>query len=180
MDYTIILPYLKNIEQLNEIAYNDPNNDTLQIIFNNKLYKRNENILYDIRANKSVGKKKTTFVKSFKILVIKKEISVEIGNLGKDRHKKQINLFMDHLKKNVIFKNQPNIGNKKTPAKGISNLLKRVPTKIKNVDLESNLPEISLDKSKRENDYNDLNLSKDANKINDKKILGITSYKKKK
>ena len=180
LDYTIILPYLKNIEQLNEIAYNDPNNDTLQVTFNNKLYKRNENILYDIRANKNVGKKKTNFVKSFKILVIKKEISVEIGNLGKDRHKKQINLFMDHLKKNVIFKNQTNIGNQKPPAKGISNLLKRVPTKIKNIDFESNLPEISLDKSKRENDYNDLNLSKDTNKINDKKRIGITSYKKKK
>ena len=181
LDYSIILPYLKNIEQLNEIAYNDPNNDTLQITFNNKLYKRNENIIYDIRANKSVGKKKTTFVKSFKILVIKKEISVEIGNLGKDRHKKQINLFMDHLMKNVLFKNQTNIdGNKKPTAKGISNLLKRVPTRIKNIDLESNLPEISLDKSKRENDFNDSNVSKDVNKINDKKRVGIMSYKKNK
>ena len=180
LDYSIILPYLKNIEQLNEIAYNDPNNDTLQITFNNKLYKRNENIIYDIRANKDVGKKKTSFVKSFKILVIKKEISVEIGNLAKDRHQKQINFFIDHLKKNVLLRNSTNIGNKKPPAKGISNLLKRVPTKIKNIDFESNLPEISLDKSKRENDFNDSNLNKDVNKLNDKKKLGIMSYKKNK
>ena len=183
LDYTIILPYLKNIEKFNEISYNETNKQILQITFNNKLYKRNENIIYDMRANKNVDQKKVKFVKSFKILVIKQEISIEIGKLAKDRNKKDISVLMDHLAKVVMFRNPTNPSNRKQTTKGISNQLKRVPTKKKNSDFEDNIPDISLENIKRENNYNDnmyLNKNSKKNKDEMDKIrIGIMSYKKK-
>ena len=153
LDHSIILPYLYNIEKLSEISYHDPNNETLQITFNNKLFKRNENIVYDIRANKTIRDKKVNFVKNFKILVIKKEISIEIGMLVKDRNKKSISILMDHLNKQVMFKTPANSSLSKVNTKGISQL-KRVPTRIKNDDFE-NFPEISLENVTKNNNLND-------------------------
>ena len=156
LDHSIILPYLYNIEKLNEISYHDPNNETLQITFNNKLFKKNENILYDIRANKTIRDKKVNFVKNFKILVIKKEISIEIGMLVKDRNKKNISILMDHLNKQVMFKTPLNSSLNKVNTKGISQL-KRVPTRRRNDDFE-NFPEISLENVTKNNNLNDTNL----------------------
>jgi hypothetical protein len=180
LDHSIILPYLYNIEQLSEISYHDPNNEILQTTFNDKLFKRNENIIDDIRANKTIRDKKVNFVKTFKFLIEKQEISIEIGKLAKDRNKKNISVFMDHLNKKVMFKNQVNNGLKKVNTKGISSQLKRVPTRKKNDDLDK-FPEISLENATKKN-YNDnlhIPINDKKDEINDKRI-GIGFFKKNK
>ena len=180
LDHSIILPYLYNIEQLSEISYHDPNNEILQTTFNDKLFKRNENIIDDIRANKTIRDKKVNFVKTFKFLIEKQEISIEIGKLAKDRNKKNISVFMDHLNKKVMFKNQVNNGLKKVNTKGISSQLKRVPTRKKNDDLDK-FPEISLENATKKN-YNDnlhIPMNDKKDEINDKRI-GIGFFKKNK
>ena len=185
LDYSIILPYLYNIEQLNEIPYNEPNNDILQITFNNKLYTRNENIIYDVKSNKNIDKKKVNFVKNFKILIIKKEISIEIGKLAKDRNKKEISVFMDHLNKTFFKSLSSNSTLKKANTKGISSQLKRVPTKKRNIDFDFKFPEISMENVKKNNMDNGMpkplpmENKKDPGEITRKRI-GIAVYKKNK
>ena len=170
LDYSIILPYLYNIEHLNEIRYNEPNNEILQITFNNKLYKRNENIIYDIRANKTIHSRRENFVKKFKFFSKNQEISLEIGKLAKDRNKREVSVIMDHLKKVVRFKNPTSANLKKDYPKGISNQLRRVVTKKKNDDFDK-LPEISMENVSKDNLNN--------NKIEkNKKSVGIGYYKK--
>ena len=184
LDYSIILPYLYNIEHMNEISYNEPNNEILQTIINDKLFKRNENIIYEIRSNKTIHNKKSNFVKSFKILVEKQEISIEIGKLTKDRNKKEISVFMDHLNKVVGFKMPTNTSMiKKEKQKGISSLLMRVPTRRKNIDFEFKFPEISMENVKKNNELkNKIPIPRDDKKnleIN-KNRVGIGFYKKNK
>ena len=184
LDYSIILPYLYNIEHLNEISYNEPNKEILQTIINDKLYKRNENIIYEIKSNKTIQNKKSNFVKNFKILVEKQEISIEIGKLAKDRNKKEISVFMDHLNKVVGFKMPTNTSMiKKEKQKGISSLLMRVPTRRKNIDFEFKFPEISMENVKKNNELkNKIPIPRDDKKnleIN-KNRVGIGFYKKNK
>ena len=184
LDHSIILPYLYKIETLNDIPYNEPNRDIHQIIFNNKLYKRNENIIYDIRANKNIDIKKVNFVKKFQILVEKTEISIEIGKLAKDRNKKDINVFMDHLNKLVIKNPNSDSTFKNQNIKGISSQLKRVPTQRRNFDFDFKFPELSMEnvnKNYMNNNLNPTPLSiKDPNdtKEIDSKRLG-SFFKKK-
>ena len=106
LDHSIILPYLNKIEELNEIRYIEPNKELLQITFNNKLYKRNENVIYDIRSNNNKyttdNTKRANIIKQFKLLVIKQEISVQFGRLEKNKNRKNVSIYIDFLKK---FKN---------------------------------------------------------------------------
>ena len=185
LDYSIILPYLYNIEHMNEISYREPNNEIMQITFNNQLYKRNENLIYDIRANKNTYNKKENFVKKFKILIQKKEQSIEIEKIKKDLNKKEVSVFMDHLNKvSVSFKMPINNNNiKKDKVKGISSQLMRVPTKRKNIDFDMKFPEISMENVKKNNDLkNNLPVPIDDKKNPDisKKRVGIAFYKKNK
>ena len=98
LDYTIILPYLKNLEQSKEKAYNNPNNEILQITFNNELYKKNMVKMYEPTAKK-VDKEtmKKMLKKMYKNLVEKKAISIEIQKVTKDKNKKLVSQFIDHL-----------------------------------------------------------------------------------
>ena len=185
LDYSIILPYLYKIEHMNEISYSEPNNEIMQITFNNQLYKRNENVLYDIRANKNTYNKKETFVKKFKILIEKKEQSIEIEKLKKDLNKKEVSVFIDHLNKVSAGFRMPinNSNSKKEKPKGISNLLMRVPTRKKDNDLDNKLPEISMENVKKNNELRE-NLPVPINDKKDfdpsKKRIGIGYYKKNK
>ena len=101
LDYTIILPYLKNLEQSREINYNDPNNKILQITFNNKLYKKT-----DVKIFQPTGKKadketmKKMLKKIFKNLIEINTISIEIQKVTKDKNKKLVSQFIDHLNVN--------------------------------------------------------------------------------
>ena len=97
LDYSIILPYLKNLEQSREKTYNDPNNKILQITFNNELYKKT-----DVKIFEPAGKKadkqtmKKMLKKVFKNLVEKNTISIEIQKVTKDKNKKLVSQFIDH------------------------------------------------------------------------------------
>ena len=185
LDYSIILPYLDNIEQMNEKSYKDPNNDIMQITLNNQLYKRNENLIYDTRANKNTINKKENLVKKFKILIEKNEQSIEIEKIKKDLNKKEVSVFMDHLNKVQVGFKMPinnNINIKKEKVKGISSQLMRVPTRRKNIDFDIKFPEISMENVKKNNDLkNNLPVPiDDKNKDANKKRVGIAFYKKNK
>ena len=102
LDYSIILPYLKNLEQSREKAYNNPNNKRMQITFNNELYKKIIVKMYNPpskKADKETMKK--MLKKMFKNLVEKKIISIEIQKVTKDKNKKLVSQFIDHLNINA-------------------------------------------------------------------------------
>ena len=48
LDYTMILPYLEDIQELRRINYRNISNETLEIIFENKLYKHNMKSIFQI------------------------------------------------------------------------------------------------------------------------------------
>ena len=153
LDYSIILPYLNKIEQLNEIRYREPNKEVFQITFNNKLYQRNENVIYDKRSNNlkklSSDKiiKKGNIIKQFKLLVINQEISIQFGRLEKKRHKKNVSLYIDHLNKNENFRN-PSINNimNQEIKTIIINKVQKSPIEMKKVNKGNNnkFPDTSL------------------------------------
>ena len=98
LDYSIILPYLKNLEQSKEKAYSNPNKEIIQITFNNELYKKNMAKVYEPtakRADKETMKK--MLKKVYKNLVEKKVISIELQKVTKDKNKKLVSQFIDHL-----------------------------------------------------------------------------------
>ena len=98
LDYTIILPYLKNLEQSKEKSFTNPNNEILQITFNNELYKKNIVKMYEPtgkKADKETMKK--MLKKIYKNLVEKNIISIEIQKMTKDKNKKLVSQFIDYL-----------------------------------------------------------------------------------
>ena len=102
LDYSIILPYLKNLEQSRETSYNNPNNKRMQITFNNELYKKNMVKMYEPsskKADKETMKK--MLKKMYKNLVEKKIISIEIQKVTKDKNRKLVSQFIDHLNINA-------------------------------------------------------------------------------
>ena len=181
LDYSIILPYLNKIEELNEIRYSEPNKEILQVTFSNKLYQRNENIMFDIKNktgkinSNNNSSKALNIIKKFNLLVIKREISIQFGKFENAKNKRNNNLYIDHLNKeenlkiprsNVLMKNEiKNI---------ISNNFHKVETKVKKVNVNSNnkFPEISLENIKRGNNNDIMPIPKVNNKnININEIM---------
>ena len=180
LDYSIILPYLNKIEQLNEIRYTEPNKEILQISFNNNLYKRNENVIYDIRSNNNrtfsdKNAKRVNIIKQFKKLIIKQEISIQFGRLEKNKYKKNICIVVDHLNdtENLRKGSIANIQIKKEIKDMINNKFLVVPTKIKHPNIGSNnkYPEISIQNIKRNNMKDVMPLFKGNNNINISDIM---------
>jgi hypothetical protein len=156
LDYTIILPYLKNLEQSKEKAYNNPNNEILQITFNNELYKKNMVKMYEPTAKK-VDKEtmKKMLKKMYKNLVEKKAISVEIQKVTKDKNKKLVSQFIDHLNINK--------------ANALTNLIITKTIMDKANDKKANKKKlgntINTDKNNdKNNDKNKINLKKSTKK----------------
>ena len=73
LDYSIILPYLKDLENAKQISYFEPNREIFEITFNQDLYQQNLKKIEKI-AHSFVNKKQIPFKK----LEIKKEISFDI------------------------------------------------------------------------------------------------------
>ena len=126
----------------------------MQISFNNKLYKRNENVIYDIRSNKSISNndntKKGNIIKIFKLLVIKKEISIQFGKVVKDRNNKNMSFYFNHLNPNENFRIPSTNAMTKQDIKQIMNKFQKIETKVKK-DTSSKFPDISLENSRRDN-----------------------------
>ena len=136
LDYTIILPYLKNLEQSKEKAYNNPNKETIQTTLNNELFKKNLVKMYQ-PSNKKADKEtmKKMLKKVYKNLIEKNVISIEIQKVTKDKNKKLFSQFIDHLNinkgnaltnliKTMTIKEVPNITDKKALAnKKVGNTL---------------------------------------------------------
>ena len=111
--------------------------------------------------------------KYFKHLEEKREISIEIGKLAKDRNKKDVSVFMDHIN---LLKNLINI----QIESGITHRVKRIKTKKKNVDLDTKYPEITI-KNITKNNIDEDSIDKNINKngiINPNRV-GIALIKKK-
>ena len=104
LDYTIILPYLKNLEQSKEIAYNNPNNETFQTTFSNDVYKKISNKMYEPSSSRKADKQtmQKMLKKVFKIVVVIRVMSFEIQKVTKDKNKKLVSQFIDHLNGNKI------------------------------------------------------------------------------
>ena len=100
IDYDIILPYLKKIDQerLNRTIIN-PNNDKIKLICDNDLFKKNEEKLSKIDFD-NIGQDSGTsivIVSTFKELEKKHVISFEIQRAIKTKNKKLVSKFIDHL-----------------------------------------------------------------------------------
>ena len=166
LDYSIILPYLNKIEELNEIRYIETNKEVMQITFNNKLYKRNENVIYDMRSNNKVynndNKNKTVkIIKQYKLLIIHREISCEFIFNEKIKNKKNNGIFIDHLnqiKENEFFRKSIKTVIKSDNKGNIFNKCTRVPTKYKkNTDNNTNkLGDISIENLNLRRNNNDI------------------------
>ena len=173
LDYSIILPYLNRIEQLNEIRYRETNKESIQITFNNKLYKRNENVIYDMRSNNKVlsndNRTKTIkIIKQYKLLIINREISIEFTVNEKIKHKKNNSIFIDHLnqkKDNELFRKSIRLV-VKGDNKGIPNKVNKVPTKAKkNPGNNNKIGDISIENlNLRRNNNNIMPIPKEENK----------------
>ena len=173
LDYNIILPYLNKIEELNEIRYTEPNKEFLQVTFSNKLYQRNENILYDIKNknsnnNANNSSKMSNIIKKFKLLVIKQEISIEFGKFEKGKNKRNNSFYIDHLNRVESYKIQrSNCLVKKDIKNIINNNFQKVETKVKKGNINSNnnkFPEISFDNIKRGNNNDIMQLPRGNDK----------------
>ena len=101
IDYDIILPYLKKIEQEKATkTYINPNNDKIKLIYDNNLFKGNIEKLSKIDFD-NVGQDSgpTIIIKStFKDLHQHNVISIEIQKAVKAKNKKYYSKFIDHLK----------------------------------------------------------------------------------
>ena len=89
---------MKNLEQSKEKSFTNPNNEILQITFNNELYKKNIVKMYEPtgkKADKETMKK--MLKKIYKNLVEKNIISIEIQKMTKDKNKKLVSQFIDYL-----------------------------------------------------------------------------------
>ena len=100
IDYDIILPYVKKIEQerANQTVIN-PNNGKIKLLIDNELFKTNAEKLSKIDLD-NIGQDSGNTIlimSTFKNLQIVKEKSIEIQKAIKIKNKKLYSKFIDHL-----------------------------------------------------------------------------------
>ena len=100
LDYDILLPYAKKIEQerANRTVIN-PNNDKIKLVCDNDLFKKNEEKLSKIDFD-NVGQDSGNSIvemSTFKILEEENAISIEIQKSIKTKNKKLVSKFINHL-----------------------------------------------------------------------------------
>jgi len=100
LDYDILLPYAKKIEQerANRTVIN-PNNDKIKLVCDNDLFKKNEEKLSKIDFD-NVGQESGNSIiemSTFKILEEENAISIEIQKSIKTKNKKLVSKFINHL-----------------------------------------------------------------------------------
>ena len=77
LDYSILLPYLKDLENAKQINTFDPNREIFEVSYNDELYLQNLKKI-DIITNKLIYNYQTNKKNPFTNLIIKKEISFEL------------------------------------------------------------------------------------------------------
>ena len=77
LDYSILLPYLKDLENAKQINTFDPNREIFEVSYNDELYMQNLKKI-DIITNKLIYNYQTNKKNPFTNLNIKKEISFEL------------------------------------------------------------------------------------------------------
>ena len=99
LDYTILLPYLKNLEKNRALNVFNPNDSNIKLQLDNALFKKNEELISE--ADHNVGQESTNSIlivkANFKNLQIEKKVSIEIQKIGKLKNKKTLTKFIDHL-----------------------------------------------------------------------------------
>ena len=84
LDYSIILPYLKDLENVKQINYVDPNREIFEVNYNDELFDQNIKKISKIAKN-LISQNKNSEKEPFKNLMIKKEINFEL--LKKEKKK---------------------------------------------------------------------------------------------
>ena len=101
IDYDILLPYVKKIEQerSNIINFINPNNNKIKLLCDNNLFKENEEKLSKIDFDNIGQESESTILimSTFKNLQITKEKSIEIQKAIRTKNKKLYSKFIDHL-----------------------------------------------------------------------------------
>ena len=102
LDYTILLPYMKNLEKNRALNVFNPNDGKIILKLDNVLFKKNEELISKADQD-NIGQESGTSLlvvkANFKILKIEKAISIEIQTFGKPKNKKAVTKFFDHLVK---------------------------------------------------------------------------------
>ena len=110
IDYDIILPYSKKIEQerVHRTIIN-PNLDKIKLLFDNNLFKQNEEKLSKIDMDNIGQDSGSTIIimSTFKNLQIRKEKSFEIQKGIKTKKKKTNSKFIDHLAGKTFSVSEP-------------------------------------------------------------------------
>ena len=101
LDYSIIEPYLSDFEQSKITKGNNPNNNFLKLIYDNKLYKKNEDKIEDAIKNGNIlsmtlYNKSKSIIIPFRNLEPKQIYSFEIRKIKKYKFKKSSTIFIDH------------------------------------------------------------------------------------
>ena len=87
LDYSIILPYLKDLESAKQINVVDPNREIFEVDYNDELYEQNVKKISNIAKNLISHSKQK---EPFQNLTIKKEINFEfIKNINKKKEEKK-------------------------------------------------------------------------------------------
>ena len=88
LDYSIILPYLKDLESAKQINVVDPNREIFEVDYNDELYEQNVKKISNIAKNLISHSKQK---EPFQNLTIKKEINFEfIKNINKKKEEKKV------------------------------------------------------------------------------------------
>ena len=101
LDFSIIEPYLNDYEQSKITKFTNPNINILKLIYDNKLYKKNEEKIEDSIKNGNIlsmtlyNRSKSITV-PFRNLEEKQIYSFEIRKVKKNKFKKMNSIFIDH------------------------------------------------------------------------------------
>ena len=106
LDYTILLPYLKNLEKYRAINAFNPNDGNINLKLDNVLFKKNEELISKAEDQNNIGQESGNLIlvkkAHFKNLKKEKVISLEIQIIGKLKNKKTLTKFIDHSIKKAM------------------------------------------------------------------------------
>jgi len=99
LDFSILLPYSKRIEQERAIKLINPNDNKIKLMYDNKLFRTNDELLNKIDLD-NIGQESGTLIMvipKFKHIEQEKVISIEIQQAQKNKNKKAYSKFIEHL-----------------------------------------------------------------------------------
>ena len=182
LDYNIILPYLKDIEELKRLNYKNPSNDIFEVIYEDKLYKENlrkiskySSCIYDNLVN--IQNKRN----NSENFIIEQKISLKfIGNVKLEVKSKNVDINEDVDNENDKEEEKNNIIEEKLENNNINNedynkqeKEKNEKNEIKHLKIDENekIEEKSEEEEIEEKEKSEENRIKEENDIEKEKII---------